>query len=47
MSLFGKKIKKQTKKVKKKKRNYPHPDNEHNFDKDLNDIEFFEIMDDD
>ena len=42
---FGKKEKK-TKKAKKQKRNYPRPEEEHNFDKDLIDEEFFEVVDD-
>ena len=44
---FGKKKKKPVKKVRKQKKKYPHPDSEHNFDKDLTDTEFFEIMEDD
>lgn len=44
---FGKKKKKPAKKVKKQNKRYRHPDNEHNFDKDLTDTEFFEIMEDD
>lgn len=42
---FGKKKKKPVKKAKKLKK-YPLTRNEHNFDKGINDIEFFEIMDD-
>jgi hypothetical protein len=34
-------------KDKKQKRRYPRQDGEHNFDKDLTDEEFFEIMEDD
>lgn len=44
---FGKKKKKPVKKAKKQRRRYPYPDQEHNFDKDLTDNEFFEIMEDD
>ncbi len=45
MWLFRKKKKKSTKKESKKKE--CRLDNEHNFDKDLTDNEFFEIMEDD
>jgi len=45
MWLFNKKKKKSSKEEDKKKDR--HPDNEHNFDKDLTDYEFFEIMEDD
>ena len=42
---FGKKKKKPVKKAKNLKKN-SRTRNEYNFDKDLNDVEFFDIMDD-
>lgn len=41
------KKKRKSKKVKKTKKRYPRPEEEHNFDKNSTDEEFFEIMKDD
>lgn len=41
------KNKKKQKNVKKTKKRYSHSKDEHNFDKELTDEEFFEVMEDD
>lgn len=47
MFLLGKKKNKSTSTIKAKKKRIKHSqDREHNFDKELTDNEFFEIMDD-
>ncbi len=43
---IGKNKKKQTKKRKKERMKYHQSDKEHNFDDELSDIEFFEVVDD-